>query len=338
MEHESFEDEATAKILNDHFVSIKVDREERPDIDALYMSAVQALNHGQGGWPMSVWLTPDLEPFYAGTYYPPQDHYGRPAFGRLLLALAQAWRDRRDELTGTAGKITEYLRESERLTPNSEERTLVEATRRLCPDGRSSFTMRITADSAGLRNSLTPSSCACLLRLWNGSGDTSLLEIVRNSLDHMARGGIFDQLAGGFHRYSTDERWLVPHFEKMLYDNALLSAVYLDAFQATGEPFYREITERILDYVVREMTDPAGAFYATQDADSEGEEGKFFVWTKREIEDAARNGAERIGLRRLRRDAGRQLGGAVDPMPIKERRTGCAIARYERRTVTLEIG
>jgi uncharacterized protein len=283
MEHESFEDEATAKILNEHFISIKVDREERPDIDALYMNAVQALNRGQGGWPMSVWLTPDLEPFYAGTYYPPRDHFGRPAFGRLLLALAEAWRDRKGELTKTAGQVAEYLRQSEQLPSAGDAELSVEP---LTSFARVARHIQDPNDGGfgGAPKFPHALELRLLLRVAKRTGENDLIEIVRHTLDHMARGGIFDHLAGGFHRYSTDAQWLVPHFEKMLYDNALLSAAYLDAFQATGEPFYREVTERILDYVVSEMTDPAGPFYATQDADSEGEEGKFYVWTKSEIE------------------------------------------------------
>ena len=201
-----------------------------------------------------------------------------------MLALAQAWLDRRGELTQTAGKVTEYLRQSEQLAANESELS----SKPLDDFARVARHIH-DADHGGFGGAPKfphALELRLLLRIWNRTGEAALLEIVRNSLDHMTRGGIFDQLAGGFHRYSTDDRWLVPHFEKMLYDNALLSAAYLDAFQATGEPFYREITERVLDYVVREMTDPAGPFYATQDADSEGEEGKFYVWTQREIEDA----------------------------------------------------
>jgi uncharacterized protein YyaL (SSP411 family) len=224
------------------------------------MNAVQALNHGQGGWPMSVWLTPELEPFYAGTYYPPRDQFGRPAFGRLLLALADAWRDRRGEVTKTAGQITEFLRQSEHLEGGEGEfdATILERFDRIA---RHVF----DADHGGFGSAPKfphALELRLLLRNWRRFGEADLLDIVRKSLDGMARGGIFDHLAGGFHRYSTDAHWLVPHFEKMLYDNALLTAVYLDAYQATGDASYREVAERTMDYVLLEMTDPAGPFYA----------------------------------------------------------------------------
>jgi uncharacterized protein YyaL (SSP411 family) len=281
MEHESFEDEEVARILNEHFISIKVDREERPDLDQIYMTAVQLLT-GQGGWPMSMFLTPDLKPFYGGTYYPPEDRYGRPSFKTLLKAIVEAWQSRRDEILKSAGQITEHLQGAGRPEREAGE---------LGPDllrhavGLLARAFDSTYGGFGSAPKFPhPVDLQLLLRAWKRFGDDDALHMVRATLDHMARGGIYDHLGGGFHRYSTDERWLVPHFEKMLYDNALLTRAYLDGFQATGDPFYREIVVETLTYVQREMTSPDGPFYSTQDADSEGVEGKFFVWSAKEIE------------------------------------------------------
>ena len=281
MEHESFEDPEVARILNDHFVSIKVDREERPDLDQIYMTAVQMLT-GQGGWPMSMFLTPDLKPFYGGTYFPPEDRYGRPSFKRLLVALAEAWQTRRDEITESSGQITQRLQQAGRVEPTEGElapRLLQNAVR---------MHARIFDSTYGGFGSAPkfphPVELRLLLRLWKRFGDEQALDMARLTLDRMATGGIYDHLGGGFHRYSTDERWLVPHFEKMLYDNALLAVAYLEGYQATGEALYARVVEETLSYVMREMTSPEGPFYSTQDADSEGEEGKFYVWSAQEIE------------------------------------------------------
>jgi uncharacterized protein YyaL (SSP411 family) len=282
MEHESFEDPDVARILNDHFVSIKVDREERPDLDQIYMTAVQIMT-GQGGWPMSMFLTPDLRPFYGGTYFPPDDRYGRPSFKRLLLALADAWETRRTELLQSAGQITEQLQRAS--GPTEAAGGALEPG--LLQHAVAAWSRGFDRTFGGFGSAPKfphPMELRLLLRAWKRFGDDDALYMARLTLDHMAMGGMYDQLGGGFHRYSTDERWLVPHFEKMLYDNALLTVAYLEAFQATREPFYREVVDETLAYVLREMTSPEGPFYSTQDADSEGEEGKFFVWSAREIE------------------------------------------------------
>ncbi|MSQ96950.1 MAG: thioredoxin domain-containing protein [Gemmataceae bacterium] len=288
MEHESFEDPAVGKILGEHFISIKVDREERPDLDQIYMTAVQLLTQ-HGGWPMSVFLTPDLKPFYGGTYFPPTDRHGLPAFKNLVAALADAWKNRRAEIDSSSANIVNAVQESMRLdpaagAPQTGERVFAEALLRNAGHSLQRAFDTVHGGFGRAPKFPHPMELRLLLRIAKRFGDDSALEMVTKSLDQMALGGIYDQLGGGFHRYSTDERWLAPHFEKMLYDNALLSMAYLEAYLVTGNDFYRAIVEETLAYVLREMTSPDGAFYSTQDADSEGVEGKFFVWTLAEIQ------------------------------------------------------
>jgi uncharacterized protein len=280
MERESFEDEATARIMNEHFVNIKVDREERPDIDSIYMSAVQALTR-HGGWPMTVFLTPDGAPFYGGTYFPPVPRGGLPSFQQVLLSLADAYENRQEEVSRSAESVREYLRASTGAalpqTPVGTE-LLDRAAESLMSELDGRFGGFGSAPKFPQAMNLE-----VLLRHHHRTGDRAALSGVEVTLRAMAHGGIYDQLGGGFARYSVDRYWLVPHFEKMLYDNALLSRLYLEAYQATGDLFYRRIAEETLDYVVRDMTSPEGGFYSAEDADSEGEEGKFYVWTPAEV-------------------------------------------------------
>jgi uncharacterized protein YyaL (SSP411 family) len=281
MERESFENERIAEFLNQHFVAIKVDREERPDIDDIYMAATVAIS-GSGGWPMSVFLAPDQRPFFAGTYYPPNDRWGRPGFLALLTRIAELWRSERESLLGQAKELTEHIRKnSAGSRVGSVQKEHLE---RAVADFSASFDERW--GGFGTAPKFPPhQGLRLLLRAFRDSGDAKIEKMITTTLDGMKNGGIYDHVAGGFARYSTDERWLVPHFEKMLYDNAQLALVYLEAFQVTANPEYRRVAAETLDYVLREMQDSAGGYYSATDADSEGDEGKFFVFLPEEIDD-----------------------------------------------------
>jgi len=279
MERESFENEQIARIMNEHFISIKVDREQRPDVDAVYIDAVRMMT-GSGGWPLSVFLTPDGKPFYGGTYFPPADVYGRPGFERILLSIADAWKNKREQLLGSAGRISEVLSGLSEQTGQQKLSTDILKG--------AYYYFQNTFDTAyggfgGAPKFPQPTNLSLLLCYWQRTADEPSLEMVEKTLDAMAKGGIYDHIGGGFHRYATDARWLTPHFEKMLYDQALISKVYLQTYQITKKQEYATIAGEIFDYVMRDMTDAAGGFYSAEDADSEGKEGAFYIWDRKQI-------------------------------------------------------
>ncbi|MDP6991527.1 MAG: thioredoxin domain-containing protein, partial [Candidatus Marinimicrobia bacterium] len=279
MEHESFEDEQVAQLLNENFISIKVDREERPEIDHVYMSVCQAMT-GRGGWPLTIIMTPQKEPFFAGTYFPKSGRLGRPGMLELLPSIADAWKNKRTELVLSAQKVNEFLQNSNQKTQGDE----LDVT--ILTDTFSQFVNRYDKVHGGFGTHPkfpSPHNIIYLLRYHHMTGDKTALMMVETTLQNMRLGGIFDHVGFGFHRYSTDKEWLVPHFEKMLYDQAMIAMAYTEAYQITKNPEYKETAEEILTYVLRDMTDSRGGFYSAEDADSEGEEGLFYLWTIEEL-------------------------------------------------------
>ena len=281
MEKESFEDEEVAKLLNENFISIKVDREERPEIDHLYMTVCQAMT-GRGGWPLTIIMTPNKDPFFAGTYFPKRGRRGRPGMMELLPSVSQAWEKERDDLVLSASQINKYLIDSNKkeLGDQLEESILV--------DTYSQFVNRYDDKYGGFGDKPkfpSPHNLIYLLRYHNMTGDKTSLLMAEKTLKNMRLGGIFDHIGFGFHRYSTDKEWILPHFEKMLYDQAMLALAYTEAFQITNDSFYQKVVEEILFYVQRDMTDKRGGFYSAEDADSEGEEGLFYLWTVEELKE-----------------------------------------------------
>jgi len=345
MAHESFEDEATAAQMNAEFINVKVDREERPDIDSIYMQAVNAMV-GRGGWPMTVFLTPDGKPFYAGTYFPNEPRHGMPSFQQILTGVTKAWNNDRENVVGSAGEVAEQLQALSGV--GFENQPLDTEVLRSALRG---LGQRFDATWGGFGDAPKfpqPMAIELLLRESLRGEESNALEMAEATLRKMAQGGMYDQLGGGFARYSVDHRWLVPHFEKMLYDNAQLARVYLHAWQVTGNDFYRRITEETLDYVLLEMRHEEGGFYSSQDADSEGVEGKFYVWSADEIREALGQDADMFmriygvsdegnweghNILNLHLDAkGLAAQLDIDPGALAARMAGARVKLYELRS------
>lgn len=338
MAHESFENDETASLMNASFINIKVDREERPDLDAVYMDAVQAMT-GNGGWPLTVFLTPHGRPFYGGTYFPPEDRYGMPGFPRVLRAVADFYRTRRGELEEVAGQITSTLQAQ--VSPVADARPLETG---VLSEAFSALKRDFDALNGGFGTAPKfpqPLILEFLLRYHHRTDDEDALHMTTATMEKMARAGIYDQIGGGFHRYATDSKWLVPHFEKMLYDNALLSRAYLHAHVVTGTQLFRCIAEQTIDYVLREMTGPEGGFYSSQDADSEGAEGRYYLWTPGEIrqilgEKTARIVIEHFGVTDQGNFEGRSIlhmpnqASQPDPDTIRQAKGSLLRAREQR--------
>ena len=324
MAHESFEDPETAGLLNEYFVSIKVDREERPDLDSIYMNAVVALT-GQGGWPMSIFLTPQGEPFYGGTYFPPTRRYGMPSFREVLRAIARSWTDEKAEIQRVSEQLTEHLRASSDWNPGTTETSANNAlTAQTLRQAAQALLKSYDWEMGGWGSAPRfPQPMALEFLLMQATrGHENALEAASHALEKMSQGGMYDLVGGGFHRYSTDNQWLVPHFEKMLYDNGQLAIAYLHAYLLTRNPAFRKVCMETLDFIQREMTGPGGGFYSSLDADSEGEEGKFYIWTKEEIDQA------------LLDDEDRRLVSQVYPVKSGGNFEGKTILQ---RTGTLEV-
>ena len=282
MEKESFSDPHIATKMNDLFVNIKVDREERPDVDNLYMQALQAMT-GQGGWPMTMFLTPDGKPFFGGTYYPPQDFHDMPSFERILDAVANAYRDQINEIHVASAEVIRRIQEMSHAAPHDQE---IDAN--VTEASLTAFEAAFDPNHGGFGGAPKfpqPLVLEFLLRQYISSGNPRALEMVTTTLTALSRGGIRDHLAGGFHRYTTDSFWTVPHFEKMLYDQAMIALAYTEAYHITGEDIFSQTAREIFTYVLRDMTAPEGGFFSAEDADSEGEEGKFYIWTEQEIKE-----------------------------------------------------
>ena len=334
MAHESFENGDIADVMNQNFVNIKVDREERPDIDAIYQSACQMAT-GQGGWPLSVFLTPDQKPFYIGTYFPVMDAYGRPGFGSILRRLAQAWRESPADIKKSADTFLQRMKSAARPPghPTLDISVLDEAAVNLFNMGDATYGGFGTAPKFP-----NVANLSFMFRYGSLSKISRFHGFALKSLRRMARGGIFDQIGGGFHRYSTDRMWLVPHFEKMLYDNALIPVAYAEAYQITKDEFYLDVMRKTLDFVLAEMTSPSGGFYSALDADSEGEEGRFYVWTRREIEEALGDDAKLFCLYYDVTDGGNWEGKCIlcSNMQLSAAASACSIPEDDAKASILK--